>query len=228
MRVTPSLFVVLLFAKTVSVSAGPRVDALCTSRHGGDPLVASTIGLIAGTNMSQRLLEEAVGLWRGCSNYQADFPAFVIGDRADRVIEVTLVRGSSGTTRCGVYSNGRIELYRSAVLDGHLYVCGPLAPNLAHELGHVLGLHDAQRSPSCRDHIMSNVTPLRLMSRTPQETECRAVGRYWLTLAEITSGRPTIARTEVEPAKESRATEAPDPFLDPSLEARSLSPDRSP
>lgn len=218
MRATRALFLILLFGHTTAAFAGSRAAPLCTTRHGGDPLVADTIVLVAGSNVSDRLLEAGVSLWRGCPNYETDFPAFVISNRDDpsvrgkRVIEVGLVRGSSGSVRCGVYSNGRIELYRSAIDNGHPFICGPLAPNLAHELGHVLGLHDSQRDPSCLDHIMANVVPLSLRLREPRDAECRSVGQHWLTLAEIISSRSAVAHAEVAPGTKSRSAEAADPF----------------
>ncbi len=58
-----------------------------------------------------------------------------------------------------------------------------MAQNLAHELGHVLGLNDAGDDNRCRYRIMGWVIP-RKPFRAVHPEECRSVGQRWLTPVE--------------------------------------------
>ena len=67
--------------------------------------------------------------------------------------------------------------------------CGSLPQNLAHELGHVLGLGDLQNRGSCRTEIMGFVTPTSAYRRRVTRQECIAAGSRWLTALETDQAR---------------------------------------
>ena len=70
--------------------------------------------------------------------------------------------------------------------------CGDLALNLAHELGHALGLA-AQDHPAYATTIMADLEPGNLFQRAITAEECRLAGRRWSTLIELASrDAPTI------------------------------------
>lgn len=188
MRATQPLpLLALLTATLLAGSSAAAAGPVCTSRWGGGPLRGDTITLVPGASTKAELLEDAIAIWRGCSNYEEDFPAFVVGESGGRVVRVEYVRGSSRAARCGLRVRDVVIVYRSALHDGLPFPCGPPAYNLAHELGHVLGLRDAGREHGCRRHIMASIDSRNLLLRSPQEHECRSVGERWLTLTELES-----------------------------------------
>jgi hypothetical protein len=67
--------------------------------------------------------------------------------------------------------------------------CGSLPQNLAHELGHVLGLGDIQNRGSCRTEIMGFVTPTSAYRRRVTPQECTAAGSRWLTTVDMDEAR---------------------------------------
>ncbi|MDX1384094.1 MAG: hypothetical protein R3190_10655, partial [Thermoanaerobaculia bacterium] len=128
------------------------------------------------------LVEAAIDYWRACPNYGASFPAFVVGGNADR--SVTLESAdSSGDDACASFHRGTIRLFDWAVPAGRVPErCTTPAANLAHELGHVLGLEDARTDSACADRIMAAANSRR--PRAVSSEECRLVGHRWLTRAE--------------------------------------------
>lgn len=143
------------------------------------------IGLSAGDGVSPELIETAIHYWQRCPDYGQDFPAFDSNGQGQRTIEVLYFEGSSNREVCGRFTATRIELYEEAIgPDGRTIACGSLGQNLAHELGHVLGLKDHSDRFRCPSQIMGPVTTSRAHSRRVHDDECETAGRLWLTAAE--------------------------------------------
>jgi hypothetical protein len=120
----------------------------------------SAVFNITSTSLPASDLNTAAAYWSGCGA-GADIPAMQIGGSGGVPVSVTLVAGSSPTGRCGradvhVGANSR----RVVAVDITVYTrqnngssCQPFSDEVAHELGHALGLNDAD-SAACRQHIM--------------------------------------------------------------------------
>lgn len=66
--------------------------------------------------------------------------------------------------------------------------CQPLSDEIAHELGHALGLNDADEG-SCKQHIMGFRDPGT--TRTVGPEECDQIDQNWLLPGESTGGGGT-------------------------------------
>ncbi len=148
------------------------------------PYHGETFGLVFDQEEARAVVEGAVRLWQGCSNQGGDFPRFLIGKPGIRPLYIRLQRHSS-TDECGRFQGNEVVLFESAQTgSGRILSCGSLAMNLAHELGHALGLPDVPRSRRCRKGIMVKLEDGNLFSRAVTADECRAAGDRWTTLAE--------------------------------------------
>ncbi len=142
-------------------------------------------------------VEAAVGLWRQCRNFGSGFPEIVGAGAADRLVVVEHRPSEAGPGRCGSFVGSRIVLWGSQRQpDGTVRPCGALEQNLAHELGHVLGLVDAPRGGTCSRRIMARLHRGNLGSRRVQPDECMAVGQLWLTPVEMgrMAAAPSVRR----------------------------------
>lgn len=170
-----------------SAQAGPLNCSRLASQH---PMVAGTIGLVAEASVDPRVIDEAIALWQTCENYGVGFPAFRLGANGTLrqiVVSYQKVRVNPGRRkRCGWFSGNAIVLFGNVLSSkGRLLRCGPPAKNLAHELGHVLGLLDSPDGPACATHIMSDLTPENLFNRFVRGDECVLLERRWLMPAEV-------------------------------------------
>lgn len=160
--------------------AGPQ----CTSPGGIVLQHGESVGLLYEDPSLGAVVEEAISLWSRCGNYRSDFPVFVAGVPGTRVIWIRRERQSFSKT-CGSFAGKRVVLYDVAMSrGGKRMACGSLAQNLAHELGHVLGLEDSPRVRPCESHIMAKLTLENRFRRRVQAPECRAAGARWRTVAE--------------------------------------------
>lgn len=178
-----------------STAAEPQPAPSCTASPTADRYQARAIGLLYRRARERRVIEKALALWRGCPNYGADFPGLVVGDDRDlllhelgatSLIEVEMVAGVSPDGRCGHFRGNRILLYGSArTSTGARRSCRSSAMNLAHELGHALGLSDSPDTPACEQTIMSSVESSNAFRRAVSPQECSAAGVVWQTFAEM-------------------------------------------
>lgn len=167
----------------------------CAALRPGKTTLGEVIAVTAASRLADPILEEAVAVWRQCANYGHDFP-FLEARRADdeapagrlratSSLEVRVESGLGLTGRCGEFRGRTITLYPSArTSSGRVKSCGSLALNLAHELGHALGLGDGARGPACERGIMAGVSSRNGHLRAVTAEECRLVGSRWLTFAE--------------------------------------------
>jgi len=204
------LFVVLTFGVLLLTDSLSSREPACHQLLARPPIAGESIGIVHGPEIGREVIEEAIALWRSCPNYRADFPALVLGEAAATLF-VALEPGNSGSKRCGSFSGRSITLYRWArTSDRSIRSCGSLALNLAHELGHALGLPDAADASGCATRIMADLEAGNLFERAVAAEECRLAGERWRTLAEL--ALPADPGTETaqpdRPAETDRAERA--------------------
>ena len=136
---------------------------------------------------ASELVAEAITMWEGCSNYGHDFPRFSLNTQGTRTITLEFFPNEAGEGRCGSFGQERIRIYGFQRRVGGLVSCGNLVQNLAHELGHALGLSDGDSAQRCQLHVMSWINFDNAHRRRVQPGECAAVGKRWLTMTELES-----------------------------------------
>lgn len=163
---------------------------------------ASSIGLVSSTVPGAEL-SEAIGYWGDCSAAGTGFPSLSAGGSADLMISVDLIQGRSDSQfgTCGLFQaqwNAQQQLTGGSITiwthDSQGRPCLPVSDQIAHELGHVLGLANS----SCSGRVMGpqiieDGDPLR---RIVGSEECSAVDGRWRTGQESTN-------TSIDPLKPS-------------------------
>ncbi len=181
-----------LLAAALMLAGLDPASADCTTLMSPGKKLGASIGLIYDPAVAPEWLAGAIGYWTSCAGYGRGFPAFLPGPAApdSRVVKIRFETRSQ-TRRCASFHGSTITLYAYAEgKNGRPVPCRDLAQNLAHELGHVLGLNDAGDDHRCRYHIMGCVTPQKPWRRVHAE-ECRLVDQRWLTPSE--EAAPVIA-----------------------------------
>jgi len=173
---------------TPSIEAEPAAACPVAYRDAAPVRLATAIRLDVDGSVPERIVERAISLWKACSGYGDEFPRFVLRGEADRSFRVRFERRRAGEGHCATLFRGEIVVYRSARdTRGRHRPCGALEENLAHELGHVLGLGHGTPRPECGQRIMSILSTTddkNLAGRSAHPEECRAVSEHWLTWAE--------------------------------------------
>ena len=198
-----ALLVTLLAAAERGQPPKPAVDAAgrCSPQVAGAAALGEAVGLVAEQN-TLGMVEEALAVWRSCPNYAVDFPRLVaLGSITElstatphltSALDVRVIRRNSGSQRCGLFRGRTIVLWLSALTSsGKVRSCGSIALNLAHELGHALGLGDSEKGPSCDGTIMADLSSRNLHRRAASVEECRVAGRHWVTFAEAAPRAPS-------------------------------------
>ncbi|MBZ0112115.1 MAG: hypothetical protein K8J08_06635, partial [Thermoanaerobaculia bacterium] len=178
----------LVVVGLVSVAGGQPAEA-CSSYRTDSLFVGTSIGLLVDTEDAKGagILALAVGMWEQCHNYGSGFPSFVVGEPGTRTLRVEFLLEVAGEEKCGSFGQETIRIYGYQRVGGEMFSCGDLAQNLAHELGHALGLGDGSSAQRCQLHVMSWITADNAYRRAVQPAECQAAGQRWLTAEELTS-----------------------------------------
>lgn len=147
---------------------------------------------ISSSNFSASDLNTAISYWSGCGS-GSDAPSMQLGGSGGIPVSVTLVAGSSPTGRCG-RAEVQIGATSRRVVSADITIytrqnngssCHPPSDEIAHELGHVLGLDDAD-SAACRQHIMGFRDAGT--TRTVGGEDCDQVDQNWQLPGESTGG----------------------------------------
>lgn len=147
---------------------------------------ATTIGLTFGSDVAPDVVYSAIEMWGDCDEYSTGFPSFQTGTNGDVSISVVSSEGY-GTRGCGRFDpivNGSNQVTGGTItlfaMDINGTSCaGQLTESLAHELGHVLGLDDAE---NCSGYVMG--PPSSSYARSVQQSECDKAEDNWLTDGE--------------------------------------------
>jgi hypothetical protein len=162
-----------------------HLAAECAALSSGRLSFGESLGLLHGRGVPPGLVSDAIALWRGCANYDSGFPRLLDGERGTRTLTIVVHHGHLGDGRCGSFVGRAIDLYQAMRGDdGRIHPCGSLAQNLAHEIGHAMGLEDAPDERSCDSHIMSSIRASNARGRRVQLAECQVAGQRWVTMAE--------------------------------------------
>jgi hypothetical protein len=154
------------------------------------PRLGDALGLEYEDDLTDAVVDAAIEQWRSCPGYGTDFPAFLVRGEGLRKIRIRHAQPSDVSSECGTFRGDTIVLHDEAHdPKGGPVHCGSLAQNMAHELGHVLGLGHLDDRARCRTHIMGVVTRAEAFGRSVSEEECLAAGIRWLTAGEIEEAR---------------------------------------
>lgn len=184
-------------------AAADDPPARCSRLKPGSRSLGDVIRLVPEAGVEPAELAWALAAWQSCPAYGVGFPRFELGAGEGRVVR--LVRSADQRDgACAAFQGDRITLRRSATLPTWGKVrCSSVARNLAHELGHVLGLADAPESAGCETAIMARMPFRAADRRLLSAEECALADARWVTSREMGGDRLTVAA----------AAEAPPPGL---------------
>ena len=147
---------------------------------------------LTASGFSTSDLNAATAYWSSCGA-GTDIPGMEVGGAGGIPVNVILMAGSSPTGRCGVAdvqvgaTSGRVvsATIRIYTKQQNGTSCQPFSDEIAHELGHVLGLADAD-SAACKQHIMGLRNPGTTRSVGPED--CDQVDQNWALPGEPPGG----------------------------------------
>jgi hypothetical protein len=185
MRAVTCCVILLLFALPMR--------AQCTSYLFG-PNSGSSIGVRCGVNVLQcsAIVSSGVDRWNACSEAGRGSPMLRANDTGGLNIDVEVRDANSDTPSggCAVFQDSTSN---NRVIGGTIVLftrrsdgtsCLPLDRTMAHELGHVLGLGEA----NCYDDRIMQPRSAQGDYREVKADECAAVAAHWTTPSEQDGG----------------------------------------
>jgi hypothetical protein len=175
----------MALALTLALATGARAQcARLSPYYGGSPWRGQTIGLLAGTGMTEPELRNAVGIWRaGCPAQFAarHLPELLVGARGDRTVTVERVASvSPHAPACAYFQGSLIRLWDWTYTASGVVRCAPAERIIAHELGHVLSLGDLPPWGGCDGAVMAQINPgsSRTTAIAPLECQVASMAFY--------------------------------------------------
>jgi hypothetical protein len=187
-------------------------DSCVTTRGNGFTGEVITFA-VAGDRQLAAASERALASWRRACGaaWGRELPLLRLAATGERAM-YTIRRGTANRPGvCGSFRGSVLTVHQVAIdaRSGGFLQCGDLADVIAHEIGHTLGLADAE-ARLCPLHIMAGIEPANRAHRSVQPAECAAVARTWTTWAELRrdaepgdGAATTVARVE-RPAERPR------------------------
>ena len=165
--------------------------SMCLSESPAGQYFGDQIQLIPGSGFDASLIDGAISMWdSGCSGQMGiDFPALQNGGSGGAAYTVTMGGINTENAHCGEHTGNTVILYTASTdAAGTRQSCGNTTMNLAHEIGHILGLDDAPQGTQCQHHIMAWINHNNAYSRSVSSEECIKVDSKWKTSHEPTGG----------------------------------------
>lgn len=143
---------------------------------------------LSSSTFTSAELETSIDYWDGCAFYGEKLPSMTVGGSGGISVSVTKINAQSPGS-CGlsqVYPTQSGEVSRAEITvwttQSNGTSCEPLTDVLAHELGHVFLLRDAEPGTDCRGHIMGDRVLGQL--RTVYSDDCEVAHDMWVTETE--------------------------------------------
>lgn len=188
-----------LAAAVLVTLTGPVCAQDCSVGLSGRSTVSGSSVCITNTSYpNDQIVVAAADRWNNACESGSHTPTLDVGGCANATHRVSVVYqagfSTNETRSCGDWfgtsTSSTIRLYEYGVNSNGAYPCAPSANDtLTHELGHALGLANADAS-SCAGHIMgrrSNNTDRLIYS-----DDCLEVDRLWRTSEETVGGGGNI------------------------------------
>lgn len=141
-------------------------------------------------------IQAAANYW-SCPGYSGEIPTFQIGGSGGIPVSVVKRTGRSNTQNGGC-GEGVLNISNGQVTSANIEIwtnqangisCAPLTDVIAHELGHLLGLEEAQDPfGACFGHIMGGT--VETQARTVYADDCSVADTQWETSTEGESSDP--------------------------------------
>lgn len=151
---------------------------------------------ITASGFTNSEIQTATSYW-SCPGYSGEIPTFQIGGSGGIPVSITKRVGNS-TSQNGGCGEGVLNISNGQITSASIDIwtkqadgvsCAPLTDVIAHELGHLLGLEEAQDPfGACFGHIMGGT--VEGQARTVNADDCAVADALWETSAEGESSDP--------------------------------------
>lgn len=176
----PAPVLLMLTLNLTPFAGAPVAGTDCTVTKPRSGATEASLGFSVPERLPAGALEGALAIWERCREMGFDIPELGPAAPGRQNLVVHYERNSESFGRCGMIQGSVITIYRFAWDEhGTALDCGPPAVNLAHEIGHFLGLRDAYPTWECWPNLMAGVSTRRGGHRTVNREICAAVSGLW-------------------------------------------------